>query len=300
MRERAAALRAWAARHDSETISPATTSWRSAPWPVPARQQVGSRHVARALRHLPGPPGAAVDLILEDINTRPGGHHASRQARRRPSTRSSCPASFPGSKCGRDTALATSARAVRDRDEAVGRGDFEGAYELQTDDAQLAARDLCTRSCGRGCSRRTHPASLSSRTGYSTRAPGWTPDRIEYWLDYLCALLDRIPPGVLERARRRNGLATAVVSKKPTGAGNHPDAILTRWRLILVGADMLRRKGEGERCGVTDGAEAPMPRPAWTRPLDHDSRGMPWLRRGRVPTCGVRAVGFRRSRINLS
>ena len=106
----------------------------------PARQPVGSRDVARAARHLPGPPGAAADPILEDDR-----HPARRAPRRstsasRPSTRSSCPASFPGSKCGPRYSVGDLARAVRDRDEAVARGDFEGAYELQTDDAQLAAR----------------------------------------------------------------------------------------------------------------------------------------------------------------
>ena len=85
------------------------------------------------------------------------------------------------------------ARAVRERDEAVGRGDFEGAYELQTDDAQLAARIM-------------HPPLRAWLL--DTNAPGFIiigdrllyagarmeAGRIEYWLDYLCALFERIPP----------------------------------------------------------------------------------------------------------
>ena len=87
------------------------------------------------------------------------------------------------------------ARAVRDRDEAVGRGDFEGAYELQTDDAHLAARLV-------------HPPLRAWLL--DTNAPGFIiagdrllyagsrmdPGRIEYWLDYLCALFERIPPSL--------------------------------------------------------------------------------------------------------
>jgi hypothetical protein len=86
-------------------------------------------------------------------------------------------------------------RAARDRDQAVARRDFEGAYELQTDDAQLAARIM-------------HPPLQAWLL--ETNAPGFTivgdrllyvgagmdAGRIEYWLDYLCALLERIPPSV--------------------------------------------------------------------------------------------------------
>jgi hypothetical protein len=84
-------------------------------------------------------------------------------------------------------------RAVQDRDAAVARGDFEGAYELQSDDAQLAARIM--------------HAPLRAWL-LETNAPEFTivgdrllyagarmdAGRIEYWLDYLCALVERIPP----------------------------------------------------------------------------------------------------------
>ena len=195
--KQAAALRAWAAEHGLSYLAGDDTL-ASAPWLVPLGSRSGraTSHVLRGTYR-----GHQVLLLTLSSKTSTPGPEGTTQVDKREQGiyTIQLPRILSRIEVRPRYSVGDLARAVRDRDEAVARGDFEGAYELQTDDAQLAA-DI------------VHPQLRAWLL--ETNAPGFTvvgdrliyagarmdPGRIEYWLDYLCALLDRIPPSVLERA----------------------------------------------------------------------------------------------------
>ena len=112
------------------------------------------------------------------------------------------------------------ARAVRDRDEAVARGDFEGAYELQTDDA--AAGRAHHAPAAAGVAARDERARLHHRRGpvaLRRRPDGRWPDRVLARLSLRAARAD--PAERVERAWRRTGLAPAVVVEETYRGGAH-------------------------------------------------------------------------------
>ncbi len=189
----AAALRAWAADHDMSYLA-GDDKLAKAPWLVPLGSRSGraTSHVLRGTYR-----GHQVLLLtLSSKRSTPGPESTTQVDKRTQAIYTiQLPRILPRIEVRPRYSVGDLARAVRDRDEAVGRGDFEGAYELQTDDAQLAARIV-------------YPPLRAWLL--ETNAPGFTivgdrllyagvrmdAGRIEYWLDYLCALLERIPQSV--------------------------------------------------------------------------------------------------------
>jgi hypothetical protein len=189
----ASALRAWAAEHGLSYLAGDDTL-TTAPWLVPLGGRSGraTSHVLRGTYR-----GHQVLLLTLSSKTSTPGPEGTTQVDKREQAiyTIQLPRILPRIEVRPRYSVGDLARAVRDRDEAVARGDFDGAYDLQTDDAQLAVRIV-------------HP---QLRTWLlETNPPGFTvvedrllyagarmdAGRIEYWLDYLCALLDRIPPSV--------------------------------------------------------------------------------------------------------
>jgi hypothetical protein len=194
--KQAAALRAWAAEHGLSYVA-GDDALASAPWLVAlgSRSGRGTSHVLRGTYR--GHP--VLLLTLSSKTSTPGPEGTTQVDKREQGIYTiQLPRALSRIEVRPRYSVGDLARAVRDRDEAVARGDFDGAYELHTDDAQLAA-DI------------VHPQLRAWLL--ETNAPGFTivgdrliyagarmdPGRIEHWLDYLCSLLDRIPPSVLER-----------------------------------------------------------------------------------------------------
>jgi hypothetical protein len=187
----AAALRAWAAEHGMSYLA-ADRELATEPWlaPLGSRSGRATWHVLRGTyrghqvllltlsskRSTPGPEGTTqVDKREQDIYT------------------VQLPGVLPRIEVRPRYGVGDLAPSVRERDEAVGRGDFDGAYEVQTDDGQRAAPIM-------------HPPLRAWLL--DTNAPGFITSgdrllyagarmdagRIEYWLDYLCALFEQTPP----------------------------------------------------------------------------------------------------------
>jgi hypothetical protein len=190
----AVALHDWAAEHGFSYLA-ADDTLAGAPWLVPLGSRSGgaTSHVLRGTYR-----GHQVLLLtLSSKRSTPGPDGTTQVDKRQQAIYTiQLPRILPRIELRPRYSVGHLSQAVRDRDEAVARGDFEGAYDLQTDDTQLAARIV-------------HPPLRTWLL--ETNAPGFTvvedrllyagvrmdAGRIEYWLDYLCALLDRIPPSVL-------------------------------------------------------------------------------------------------------
>jgi hypothetical protein len=187
----AAALRVWAADHGMSYLARddtlTTASWLA---PLGSRSGRAISHVLRGTYR----DHQVLLLTLSSKRSTPGPEGTTQVDKREQAIYTiQLPGILPLIEVRPRYSVGDLARAVRDRDEAVARGDFAGAYELQTDDTQLAARLLDPQL---------------QRWLLETNAPGFTlvgdrllyaggrmdAGRIEHWLDYLCALLDRIPP----------------------------------------------------------------------------------------------------------
>jgi hypothetical protein len=189
----AAALRAWAAEHTFSYLASDDTL-ATAPWLVPLGNRSGRApsHVLRGSYR-----GHEVLLLTLSSKTSMAGPEGTTQVDKREQGIYALrlPRVLSWIEVRPRYSVGDLARAVRDRDEAVARGDFEGAYDLQTDDSELA----------------THLVDPHLRAWLlETNAVGFTvvgdqlvytggkmdAGRIEYWLDYLCAVVDRIPPSM--------------------------------------------------------------------------------------------------------
>ncbi len=167
----AAALRAWAGEHGMSYLA-GDKALAKAPWLAPLGSGSGraTSHVLRGTYR-----GHQVLLLtLSSKRSTPGPEGTTQVDKREQGIYTiQLPGILPRIEVRPRYSVGDLARAVRDRDEAVGRGDFEGAYELQTEDAQLAA-PIMHPPLRAWLLERTRPASSSSGTGYSTPAPEWT------------------------------------------------------------------------------------------------------------------------------
>jgi hypothetical protein len=189
----AAALRAWATQHGSSYLARDDTL-ATAPWLIP----LGSRS-ARAIVHVIRGSYRGHSMLLLTLSSKtsiPGPEGTTQVDRREQGIYTiQLPGIVPWIEVRPRYSIGDLARAVRERDEAVARGDFEGAYDLQTDDAQLAARIVDPAL--RGWLLETNApgfAVVGDRLLYA--GARMEADRIEYWLDYLCTLFDQIAPNV--------------------------------------------------------------------------------------------------------
>lgn len=189
----AAALRAWAAVHGLSYLAGddtlATATWLA---PVGGRSGRAASHVLRGTYR-----GQQVLLLSLSSKLSTPGPEGTTQVERR--EQGIYTIQLPGVVSRVEVRpryrVGDLTQAVRERDEAVARGDFEGAYDVQTDDAQLAARLVDAQM--RAWLLETNAPGFTIR-GDRLLYAGARMDaaRIGYWLDYLCAVLDRIPPNV--------------------------------------------------------------------------------------------------------
>jgi hypothetical protein len=189
----AAALRAWAAEHRFSYLASDDTL-ATAPWLVPLgnKSRRAPSHVLRGVYR----DQQVLLLTLSSKTSLPGPEDTTQVDKREQGIYAiQLPRILSRIEVRPRYSVGDLAQAVRDRDEAVARGDFEGAYELRTDDAQLAARFVDSQL--RAWLLETNAVGFTVVGDRLVYAGGrMDAGRIEYWLDYLCALLARIPPGV--------------------------------------------------------------------------------------------------------